>query len=178
MLLGLCSTRRKIFFFKVAQTGFREKSALSTCTFYLAATRSVVIIVMLLKLLQAEQIARNNQLPKGKAIALIGDSNQKEDPANDRKRILTPTCQLCTSLEIALSKKFKANILDPSGFAQRISLLAIDEIHLIEEWGKSFRPLYTEVEKIRTRIPPHVLLLGVSATLTKSNGETVSTLFD
>lgn len=75
---------------------------------------------------------------------------------------------LFTSPEIALSKKFKANILDHSGFAQRISLLAIDEIHLIEEWGKNFRPLYVEIEKIRTRIPPHVPLLGVSATLIKA----------
>lgn len=52
-------------------------------------------------------------------------------------------------------------------FAQRISLLAIDEIHLVEEWGKSFCSLYAEIEKIRTRIPHHVPLLGVSATLTK-----------
>lgn len=37
----------------------------------------------------------------------------------------------------------------------------------MEEWGKSFRPLYAEIEKVRKRIPPHVPLLGVSATLTK-----------
>ena len=42
------------------------------------------------------------------------------------------------SPEIALSKKFKANILDNPRFARRLCLLAIDEIHLVEEWGKSF----------------------------------------
>ncbi len=38
----------------------------------------------------------------------------------------------------------------------------------MKEWGKSFRPLYAEIEEVRKRIPPHVTLLGVSATLTKS----------
>lgn len=72
------------------------------------------------------------------------------------------------SPEIALSKKFKANILDNPRFARRLCLLAIDEIHLVEEWGKSFWPLYAEIEKVRKRIPPHVPIQGVSATLTKS----------
>ena len=75
---------------------------------------------------------------------------------------------LFTSPEIALLKKFKANILDNSTFAQWISLLAIDEIHLIEEWGKNFRLLYAEIEKIKTRIPPYVPFLGMSATVTKT----------
>lgn len=73
-----------------------------------------------------------------------------------------------TSPEIALSKKFKKNILDHYGFTERICLLAIDEIHLVDQWGQAFRPLYAEIEKVRKRIPCHVPLLGVSATLTKS----------
>lgn len=40
---------------------------------------------------------------------------------------------LFNSLEIALLKKFKTNIFYHSGFAQQISLLAINEIYLIEE---------------------------------------------
>lgn len=38
---------------------------------------------------------------------------------------------------------------------------------MIEEWGKSFWPLYAEIEKVKKHIPPQVPLLGVSATLTK-----------
>ena len=73
-----------------------------------------------------------------------------------------------TSPEIALSKKFKKNVLDQSSFTDRLCLLAIDEIHLVDQWGQSFKPLDAEIEKLRKRIPCHVHLLGVSATLTKS----------
>ena len=73
-----------------------------------------------------------------------------------------------TSPEIALSKKFKRGILDHSSFTDWLCLLAVDEIHLIEEWGKNFRPMYAEIEKVWKRIPCHVPLHGVLATLTKS----------
>lgn len=66
-----------------------------------------------------------------------------------------------------MSKKFKLHVLDNPRFANRLSLLAIDEIHLVEQWGQNFRPLFAEIEKIRKRIRHDVPLLGVSATLTK-----------
>lgn len=58
-------------------------------------------------------------------------------------------------------------MLDNSRFASRLCLLAIDEIHLVEQWVKSFRPLYAEIAKVRKRLPCHVPLLSVLATLTK-----------
>ena len=47
-------------------------------------------------------------------------------------------------------------------------MLAVDEIHLVEKWGKNFRLMYAEIEKVWKRIPCHVPLLGISAILTKS----------
>lgn len=72
-----------------------------------------------------------------------------------------------TSPKIALSKKFKKNILNDPAFTDRLYLLAVDEIHLVDQQGQAFRPLYTEIEKVQKRIPYYVPLLGVSATLTK-----------
>lgn len=46
--------------------------------------------------------------------------------------------------------------------------MAINEIHLVEEWGKSFRPLYAKIKKVIKQILPQISLLNVSATLTKS----------
>lgn len=45
--------------------------------------------------------------------------------------------------------------------------MAIDEIHLVDQWGQAFRPMYTEIEKVQKRIFCHIPLLGISATLTK-----------
>ena len=106
-----------------------------------------------------------NRLPQGKAIVLNGENSQKS--------IFTGVAHghytyVFTSPEIALSKKFKKCILDQQSFTDRLCLLAIDEIHLVDEWGKSFRLMYAEIEKVQKRIPCHVSLLGVSATMTKS----------
>lgn len=106
-----------------------------------------------------------NRIPNGKAIALTGENNQQ----STQREIATGNyTHLFTSPEIALSKKSMKNLLDNALFSKRLCLLAIDEIHLVEKWGKSFRPLYAEIEKIRKRMPCHgIPLLDVSATLTK-----------
>lgn len=125
----------------------------------------VVLILIPLKLLQAEQCEMINQLPQGKAIILNGENSQKSVFAGVTRGHYT---HVFTSPEIVLSKKFKKCILDQHIFTDRLCLLAIDEIHLVDEWGKSFCPIYAEIKKVRKRIPCHVLLLGVSATMTKS----------
>lgn len=120
----------------------------------------VVLILMPLKLLQAEQYEIINQLPQSKAIVLNGENSQKSVFSGVARGAYT---HVFTSPEIVLSKKFKKCILDQQTFTDRLCLLAIDEIHLVDEWGKSFRPMYAEIEKVRKRIPCHVPLLGVSA---------------
>lgn len=100
---------------------------------------------MSLQLFQAEQDSMINRISSGKAIALTGENNQKAVQQSIGSLDYT---HVFTSPEIALSKKFKTNVLDNPCFARQLCLLAIDEIHLVEEWGKSFRPLYTEIEKV------------------------------
>lgn len=148
----------------LAKTGFGKSLIFQILPFMFHPT-GVVIILMPLKLLQAEQNSMINRIASGKAIALTGEDNHKAVQQSIARQNYT---HVFTSPEIALSKKFKANVLDDPRFASRLSLLAVDEIHLIEEWSKSFRPLYAEIEKVRKRIPPHVPLLGVSANLTKA----------
>ncbi len=90
----------------------------------------VVIILMPLKLLQAKQNTMINQIPQSKAIALTGENNQQKTQQSSARKAYT---HIFTSLEIALSKKFKLNVLDNPHFAKRLCLLTIDEIHLVEE---------------------------------------------
>ena len=125
----------------------------------------LILILMPLKLLQAEQSTMINRIANAKSIFLNGENNLTSVHREIAKGGYT---HVFTSPEIALSKKFKKNVLDQSSFTDRLYLLAIDEIHLVDQWGQSFRPLYAEIEKVRKRIPCHVPLLGVSATLTKA----------
>ena len=73
-----------------------------------------------------------------------------------------------TSLEIAISKRFKKYIFDQSFFTDLLCSLAINKIYLVKEWDKNFHAMYTEIDKVQKRIPYQVSLLGVSATLTKN----------
>lgn len=101
-----------------------------------------------------------NWIASGKAIALTGKNNHK---AVQQFMTWQDYIHIFTGSEIALLKKFKANVLNNPQFSNRLSLLAVDKIHLIKEWDKSFHPHYAEIEKIRKCIPSHVPLLGVSA---------------
>lgn len=71
-----------------------------------------------------------NQIPNGKAITLTGENNQKDVQEAIARESYT---HIFTSFEIALSKKFKTNILDNPIFACRLLLVAIDEIYLVEK---------------------------------------------
>lgn len=137
-----------------------------------APTSGVVLVLMPLKLLQLEQSNMINRILHGKAIVLNGENNQKHTQQKIANEGYT---HVFTSPKIALSKKIKQYVLDQHQFTDRLCLLAIDEIHLVEEWGESFRPLYADIAKVRKRIPCHIPLLGVSATLTK---KTLSAVLD
>lgn len=51
-------------------------------------------------------------------------------------------------LEIALSKKFKQNILNCYFFTKCLYLLAVNKIHLVEKQNKDFWPMYAKIEKV------------------------------
>ena len=112
----------------LARTSFGKSLIFQLIPFMFDPT-GVVIILMSLKLLQAEQNSMINQIASGKAIALTGDNNQK---AVQQSVATGDYTHVFTSPEIALSKKFKLHVLDNLCFANRLSLLAIDEIHLVE----------------------------------------------
>ncbi|MCJ1471297.1 hypothetical protein MMC07_009945 [Pseudocyphellaria aurata] len=147
----------------LAKTGF-DKSLIFQLVPFMTSSTGVALVLMLLKLLQAEQSDLiNRRIPSGKAIVLNGDNNTPRGRDPDTGGYT----HMFTSPEIALSKQFKDEILARQEFTDRLCLLAIDEIHLTDEWGQKFRPLYAEISKVRKRIPCQVPLLGVSATLTK-----------
>lgn len=118
----------------LARTGF-GKSLIFQLLPFITASPGIVLILMPLELLQAKQSQMINKLPKGKAIVLNDENNlayvQRDIACSGYTHIFT-------SPKIALSKNFKKNVLDDLLFSDWLCLLAIDEIHLVEQWGNKF----------------------------------------
>ncbi|KAH7888805.1 P-loop containing nucleoside triphosphate hydrolase protein, partial [Phlebopus sp. FC_14] len=79
--------------------------------------------------------------------------------------------EVCNGVSVVLvspeqlkSPKFR-NILDDAQFNQRISMMAIDEVHLMNTWGQTFRRDYEQTGWMRARIGRRVTVLAVTATL-------------
>ena len=159
MIIGLVTTALQF-----AKTGF-GKSFIFQLVPFLLAKLGIVLTLMPLKLLQAEQSEMINRISQRKRIVLNGENNNKQVFHNIIKRRYT---HVFTSPEIAFSKWFKISILDQTSFINRLVLLAIDEIHLVEERDNNFRPIFAEIEKVCKKIPCYVTLLAISAILTKN----------
>lgn len=69
-----------------------------------------------------------------------------------------------TSPEIAISNKEFRLVLQHPNVQQRLILVAIDEVYLIEDWG-SWRKDYYKLGKLRSAVPRRVPFFATSATL-------------
>ena len=56
-------------------------------------------------------------------------------------------------------------ILRNEKFRENLVLLGIDEAHVLVPWGKDFRKAYHQIFLLRRRLPDHVALIAVSATI-------------
>lgn len=90
----------------------------------------VVLILVPFKLLQVKQSHIINKILNGKVLVLNRENNHKHIYKQGVKGGFT---HIFTSLEITFSKKFKKNILDNSKFTNRLYLLAIIEIYLVDQ---------------------------------------------
>lgn len=89
---------------------------------------SVVLILIPLKLLQVEQSQMINQILNSKALVLNKKNNHKHI---HKQMVKDGYTHIFTSLEIIFSKKFKKNTLDYPVFTNKLCLLAINEIYLV-----------------------------------------------
>lgn len=97
----------------LAKTSF-GKSIIFKLLPFMTAIPGVVVIFMSLKFLQVEQSEMINQLPNGRVLVLNDENNHKHIYKQATKGDYT---HIFISPEIALSKKFKKNILDELEFS-------------------------------------------------------------
>ncbi|KAJ7769073.1 P-loop containing nucleoside triphosphate hydrolase protein [Mycena maculata] len=66
--------------------------------------------------------------------------------------------------EQLISKGFR-DLLEHEPFYDRVCALGVDEIHLLVNWGLSFRKSFKQIGFMRARLRPGVPILGLTATL-------------
>ena len=75
-------------------------------------------------------------------------------------------CQvICVDLEHLRNKEWREIIESPT-FQSNVLFVCVDEVHLINEWGLSFRPAFAAVRTFFCgRFPASISVVGLSATL-------------
>ncbi|EGO01687.1 hypothetical protein SERLA73DRAFT_24060, partial [Serpula lacrymans var. lacrymans S7.3] len=90
--------------------------------------------------------------------------------AREQGRNLLDEIRCCLwSISIWSPEKLDADesdivIRDPT-FRENLVLLGVDEAHFVTAWGEEFRKAYNQIGRIRRRLPDHIPLVAVTATL-------------
>jgi len=56
-------------------------------------------------------------------------------------------------------------LINDSAFRGRVCLLAVDEAHLLDSWGNSFRQAYHQIRYVRARFNSSLVVIAMTATL-------------
>jgi superfamily II DNA helicase RecQ len=66
--------------------------------------------------------------------------------------------------ELAISDDFRRIASNPA-FKEQLSLVVVDEAHLVSQWGRAFRPAYARLNQLRSYLGMAVPWFACSATL-------------
>ncbi|KAI0057599.1 P-loop containing nucleoside triphosphate hydrolase protein [Artomyces pyxidatus] len=125
----------------------------------------VMVAVLPTNSLESEKEKELNRLGI-RALAINVDTL---DAARERREDLWETARTKTSIillspEQLVSKGFES-LLEDKTFQHRLRFLDVDEIHLLDQWGETFRKAFQQIGYTRARMPDHVVLTGLTATL-------------
>jgi superfamily II DNA helicase RecQ len=67
--------------------------------------------------------------------------------------------------EMLSGQGFSTLLGTTAGFWERVFLLVIDELHLLDEWGPGFRQAFLQIASMWARFPPGTPIMGLTATL-------------
>ena len=131
----------------VAKTGYGKSVVPQLLP--LIIKNSIVIILLPLNALGAEQLEDIEKLPLAKPFWLHAGNNNPSTLQRIRAGIYT---HILLSPEIACSIKFYDQVLSSSWFRKRLKAVVIDEVHLVVDWGRSFRKAYSLLKHFRNRL--------------------------
>lgn len=87
------------------------------------------------------------------------DHQYVQNVVKKRYRVLLASPEMCF-----LSPDFSKLLRDPE-WAASFMYVVIDECHCVTQWGKKFRTVYSDVNKLRSFVAPQIPFLVTSATL-------------
>jgi ATP-dependent DNA helicase RecQ len=119
----------------------------------------VILISPLLSLMR-NQIEAATRM--GVIARKIDSDNKNEWPEITRELINNQVDILLITPQRINNSEFRDNILP--GFANRVSMVVIDEAHCISDWGHDFIPEYRLIERLIRQMPRNLRVLATTAT--------------
>ncbi|KAH6974080.1 P-loop containing nucleoside triphosphate hydrolase protein, partial [Ilyonectria destructans] len=143
----------------IAPTGWGKSAVFQAIP---ALRGGICLMIMPLNLLEEGQAKSIARIPNCRPCVLNGQSN-KAALLNEIR--IGKYTHVLLSPEIALSERFKTEVLYDQAFQDHLVLVAIDELHVVSEWGLRWRSSYSGLALLRDLISRSVPWLGCSATL-------------
>ena len=143
----------------VAQTSFGKSLIFQMLP--LLVDDGLVLNILPLNAIGKDQLTKIQELPGANPIMLCADNNHEPTLQRIRNGIYT---HILVSPEIACSKYFMETVLNNPKFKSRVVAVTVDEVHLVVDWGTSFRKSYTMLRSVRQVIGDKPWF-GCSATL-------------
>jgi superfamily II DNA helicase RecQ len=150
----------------VAKTGFGKSMTFQA---FAPLTGMITIQVIPLSKLGEEQAEQMSRLPGAKPVVITAET-KLANPHLYREICEGKYNHILIGPEQLLTPEFR-NVL--KSIHNRVGLLAIDEVHLIEMWGQDFRQLFTSICETRRLLPKTVNWYGCTATLNEMQQRTV-----
>lgn len=130
----------------------------------LAKKGTVVVVSPLLALMKDQVDAlRSNGIPAAALSSMQSDAEIE---------IIKNQCMEGKLKLLYISPERLMGVMDYLLRRMDISMFAIDEAHCISQWGHDFRPMYTELGKIKSFFP-HVPIMALTATADKITREDI-----
>ena len=106
----------------------------------------VVIIILLLNTISAEQKVKIKELPRTRPVYVYAKTISARLLREIRIRVYT---YILISPELLVSKRFYKTLTNPAFYAY-IRLVVINKVHLMANQGGSFRSSYIQLQKVRS----------------------------
>ncbi|OCK90892.1 uncharacterized protein K441DRAFT_731042, partial [Cenococcum geophilum 1.58] len=107
---------------------------------------AVVIIVLPLNAIGSEQVKKIAKLPYVRPVHVWEKTISAELIEDIRTGSYT---HILISPELLVSDKLHKVLIDPI-FRSHVALVVVDEVHLLADWGETFRIAYTQLFKVRS----------------------------